>query len=142
MLQGMLCIGLVICKDMDFYDIGCVYVVCDVQLLLVLVWDFSIDGWLYGCMVIMCGVESGFVIVCVVCLGWFILSDDCGCVVVEVLSEQYDVELVGVLLLCDMYMLYVCWGNWFVWLVMVVFVVVLVLVVMLWYGNMLCFQWW
>ncbi|MGN6234897.1 nitrilase-related carbon-nitrogen hydrolase [Dyella sp.] len=135
MLPGTPRIGLAICKDMDFHDIGRAYAARDAQLLLVPAWDFSIDGWLHGRMAIMRGVESGFAIARAARSGRLTLSDDRGRVVAEASSEQHDAELVGALPLRDTHTLYARWGNWFVWLAMAALAAALVLAVMPRHGN-------
>lgn len=116
MLAGEPRIGLAVCKDMDFHDIGRAYAARNAQLLLVPAWDFSIDGWLHGRMAIMRGVESGFAVARAPRSGRLTLSDDRGRVVAEASSEQHDAELVGDLPLRETRTLYSHWGDWFVWL--------------------------
>lgn len=129
LLDGTPRIGLAICKDMDFHDIGRAYAMRDAQLLLVPAWDFSIDGWLHGRMAIMRGVESGFAIARVARSGRLTLSDDRGRVVAEASSERHDAELVGELPLRATHTLYGRWGDWFVWLGVAALAAVLVLAV-------------
>ena len=116
MLDGKPRIGLAICKDMDFQDIGQAYAARHAQLLLVPAWDFSVDGWLHSRMAIMRGVESGFAVARSARSGRLTLSDDRGRVVSEASSEQHDAELVGELPLRETRTLYSRWGNWFAWL--------------------------
>lgn len=130
LLHGTPRIGLAICKDMDFHDIGRAYAMRDAQLLLVPAWDFSIDGWLHSRMAIMRGVESGFAIARAARSGRLTLSDDRGRVVAEASSEQHDAELVGELPLRETHTLYGRWGDWFVWLDLAVLAAMLVLAVM------------
>lgn len=115
MLDGAPRIGLAICKDMDFHDIGRAYAERQAQLLLVPAWDFGADGWLHGRMAIMRGVESGFAIARAARAGRLTLSDDRGRVVAEASSEQHDAELVGDLPLHASRTFYGQWGDWFVW---------------------------
>ena len=135
LLPGTPRIGLAICKDMDFHDIGRAYAAREAQLLLVPAWDFSIDGWLHGRKAIMRGVESGFAIARAARSGRLTLSDDRGRVVAEASSEQHDAELVGALPLRDTHTLYARWGNWFVWLGMAALTAALVGAVMPRRGN-------
>ena len=130
LLHGTPRIGLAICKDMDFHDIGHAYAMRDAQLLLVPAWDFSIDGWLHSRMAIMRGVESGFAIARAARSGRLTLSDDRGRVVAEASSEQHDAELVGELPLRETHTPYGRWGDWFVWLDLVALVALLVPAVM------------
>lgn len=116
MLDGTPRIGLAICKDMDFHDIGFAYAARDAQLLLVPAWDFGIDGWLHSRMAIMRGVEGGFAIARAARSGRLTLSDDRGRVVAEASSEHHDADLVGDLPLRHTHTLYARWGDWFAWL--------------------------
>ena len=116
MLDGWPRIGLAICKDMDFHDIGRAYAARNAQLLLVPAWDFGVDGWLHGRMAIMRGVESGFAIARAARSGRLTLSDDRGRVVAEASSEQHDAEVIGDLPLRASRTLYAEWGDWFAWL--------------------------
>ena len=113
LLDEPLPIGLAICKDMDFHDIGRTYADLGAQLLLVPAWDFGVDGWLHGRMAIMRGVESGFAIARTARRGRLTLSDDRGRVVAEASSEQHDATLVGDLPLHRDRTLYTRWGDWF-----------------------------
>ncbi|OOG57186.1 nitrilase-related carbon-nitrogen hydrolase [Rhodanobacter sp. C03] len=125
LLNGTPRIGLAICKDMDFHDIGHAYAARDAQLLLVPAWDFSIDGWLHSRMAIMRGVESGFAIARAARSGRLTLSDDRGRVVAEASSEKNDAELVGDLPLRETRTLYSHWGDWFAWLDLAALIVLL-----------------
>jgi Apolipoprotein N-acyltransferase len=116
MLEGTPRIGLAICKDMDFHDIGHAYAARRAQLLLVPASDFTIDGWLHSRMAIMRGVESGFAIARAAHSGRLTLSDDRGRVLAEASSEKHDAELVGELPLRETHTLYTKWGDWFAWL--------------------------
>ena len=116
MLEGAPRIGLAICKDMDFHDIGHAYAARHAQLLLVPASDFTVDGWLHSRMAIMRGVESGFAIARAAHSGRLTLSDDRGRVLAEASSEKHDAELVGELPLRETHTLYAQWGDWFAWL--------------------------
>lgn len=126
-LGGTPRIGLAVCKDMDFHDIGQAYAARDARLLLVPAWDFSIDGWLHSRMAILRGVESGFAVARTARSGRLTLSDDRGRVVAEASSEQHDAELVGELPLHETHTLYARWGDWFAWLDLAALIVLLVL---------------
>lgn len=130
LLGGAPRIGLAICKDMDFHDIGRAYAMRDAQLLLVPAWDFSIDGWLHSRMAIMRGVEGGFAIARAARSGRLTLSDDRGRVVAEASSEQHDAELVGELPLRETRTLYGRWGDWFAWLDLAALAALLMLAVL------------
>ena len=116
MLDGTPRIGLAICKDMDFHDIGQAYAARGAQLLLVPAWDFGVDGWLHARMAIMRGVESGFAVVRAARSGRLTLSDDRGRVLAEASSERHGAELVGDLPLRDTRTLYARCGDAFAWL--------------------------
>ena len=116
MLGGTPRIGLAICKDMDFHDIGRAYAARHAQLLLVPAWDFGIDGWLHSRMAILRGVEGGFAIARAARSGRLTLSDDRGRVVAEASSERHDAARVGDLPLYDSHTPYGRWGDWFAWL--------------------------
>lgn len=116
LLEGTPRIGLAICKDMDFHDIGQAYAARHAQLLLVPASDFTVDGWLHSRMAIMRGVESGFAIARAAHSGRLTLSDDRGRVLAEASSEKHDAELVGELPLRETHTLYARWGDWFAWL--------------------------
>lgn len=116
MLDGSPRIGLAICKDMDFHDIGQAYAARGAQLLLVPAWDFSVDGWLHGRMAILRGVEGGFAVARAARSGRLTLSDDRGRVVAEASSEHHDAELVGDLPLRHTRPPYSRCGDLFAWL--------------------------
>ncbi len=116
MLEGSPRIGLAICKDMDFHDIGRAYAARDAQLLLVPAGDFVVDGWLHSRMAVMRGVEAGFAIARIARFGRLTLSDDRGRVVAEASSEKHGTELIGDLPLRETHTLYARWGDWFAWL--------------------------
>lgn len=116
MLPGAPRIGLAICKDMDFHDIGQAYAQRGAQLLLVPAWDFGVDGWLHSRMAMMRGVEDGFAVARAARSGRLTLSDDRGRVVAEASSERHDATLVGDLPLRATRTLYARWGDWFAWL--------------------------
>jgi len=127
MLQGDPRIGLAICKDMDFHDIGEAYAARRAQLLLVPASDFTVDGWLHSRIAIMRGVESGFAVARAAHAGRLTLSDDRGRVVAEASSERRDAELVGDLPLRETHTLYAQWGDWFAWLDVIALAACLVL---------------
>jgi apolipoprotein N-acyltransferase len=116
LLKGSPRIGLAICKDMDFHDIGHAYAERGAQLLLVPAGDFVVDGWLHSRMAIMRGVENGFAVARVARFGRLTLSDDRGRVVAEASSEQHGTELIGDVPLRETHTLYSRWGDWFAWL--------------------------
>lgn len=119
MLAGSPRVGLAICKDMDFHDIGADYAARGAQLLLVPAWDFTVDGWLHSRMAIMRGVESGFAIARAARSGRLTLSDDRGRVLAESSSEHDDAQVIGDLPLRSSHTMYARWGDWFAWLSLV-----------------------
>ncbi|MEO5595552.1 MAG: nitrilase-related carbon-nitrogen hydrolase, partial [Lysobacteraceae bacterium] len=116
LLEGVARVGLAICKDMDFHDIGNAYAARNVQLLLVPAWDFGADGWLHSRMAILRGVESGFAVARAARTGRLTLSDDRGRVLAEASSEHADAAIVGELPLRNTQTPYAGWGDWFAWL--------------------------
>jgi len=127
LLVGKPSIGLAICKDMDFHDIGRAYADRHAQLLLVPASDFEVDGWLHSRMAVVRGVESGFAVARVARAGRLTLSDDRGRVVAEASGEQHAAELVGDLPLHHTTTLYSRLGDWFAWLDLVILAGVLVM---------------
>jgi len=115
--SGGLTMGLAICKDMDFPEIGRAYGTRGVELLLVPAWDFSADGWLHARMAVMRGVEGGFTIARAAKQGMLTVSDPFGRVVAEAASpgEQFSMLVVQVRLK-SVPTLYRRWGDWFAWL--------------------------
>lgn len=116
MLPNVPRIGLAICKDLDFHDIGFAYASRHTQLLLVPASDFDIDGWLHSRMAIVRGIESGFAVARAARSGRLTLSDDRGRVVAEASSEGRGADLVGDIPLYETTTLYTRWGDWFAWL--------------------------
>lgn len=130
MLAGEPRIGLAICKDMDFHDIGNAYAARHAQMLLVPASDFEVDGWLHSRMAVVRGVESGFAVARAARGGRLTLSDDRGRVVAEASSVQRDAELVGDLPLHATTTLYSRLGDWFAWLDLAILAGVLVMAVL------------
>ena len=118
-------IGLAICKDMDFHDIGRAYAARGANLLLVPAWDFGADGWMHARIAIMRGVESGLAVARVARRGNMTLSDDRGRVLAEATDEYGDAQLVGTVPLHQSRTLYALWGDWFAWFIMVLLVFIL-----------------
>lgn len=127
LLEGNPRIGLAICKDMDFHDVGSAYAARHAQLLLVPASDFDMDGWLHSRMAIVRGIENGFAVARAARAGRLTLSDDRGRVVAEASSEQRYAELVGDIPLHNTTTLYARWGDWFAWLDLVGLAYVLIL---------------
>lgn len=116
LLNGTPRIGLAICKDMDFQDIGRGYADLHAQLLLVPASDFDVDGWLHSRMAVVRGIESGFAVARAARAGRLTLSDDRGRVIAEASSEQRSASVIGDLPLHETVTLYTRWGDWFAWL--------------------------
>jgi apolipoprotein N-acyltransferase len=76
-------LGLAICKDMDFPDLGRRYARRGASILLVPAWDFTADGWLHSRMAVLRGVEGGFAVARAARGGRLTLSDDRGRILAE-----------------------------------------------------------
>jgi apolipoprotein N-acyltransferase len=90
MLPGDPRIGVAICKDLDFTDIGPAHARRDARLLLVPAWDFGVDGWMHARIAMLRGVEGGFAMARVARNGALTLSDDRGRVLAEASSANRD----------------------------------------------------
>jgi len=109
--------GIEICKDMDFPRLSREYSAKGVGLLLVLAWDFTLDGWLHGRMAVMRGVESGFTIARAAKQGLLTVSDDRGRILAQ--QDAATVRFASLLATAPVHhdrTLYARWGDWFAWL--------------------------
>ncbi len=88
-------LGLAICKDMDFPDLGRRYARRGASILVVPAWDFAADGWLHSRMAVLRGVEGGFAVARAARGGRLAVSDDRGRVVVE--ADSADEPMVSAL---------------------------------------------
>jgi apolipoprotein N-acyltransferase len=84
-------LGLAVCKDMDFPDLGRRYAERGASILLVPAWDFTADGWLHSRMAVLRGVEGGFAVVRAARGGRLTVSDDRGRVIAEAASADAEV---------------------------------------------------
>jgi apolipoprotein N-acyltransferase len=84
-------LGLAVCKDMDFPDLGRLYAERGASILLVPAWDFTADGWLHSRMAVLRGVEGGFAVARAARGGRLTVSDDRGRVIAEAASADADV---------------------------------------------------
>jgi apolipoprotein N-acyltransferase len=84
-------LGLAVCKDMDFPDLGRLYAERGTSILLVPAWDFTADGWLHSRMAVLRGVEGGFAVARAARGGRLTVSDDRGRVIAEAASAEADV---------------------------------------------------
>lgn len=109
-------IGLAVCKDMDFHDIGHAYADRGASLLLVPAWDFAADGRMHSRMAVMRGIESGFAVARAALRGNLTLSDDRGRIVAETSDERGEASIAGTLPLYGSRTLFARWGDWFAWL--------------------------
>jgi apolipoprotein N-acyltransferase len=110
-------VGVAICKDMDFPDLGRPYSAAGVGLLLVPAWDFVRDAELHSRMAIMRGIEGGFSVARSAADGLLRVSDFRG----EVLAERDSSEAPLTTLLADVPLgrgrtFYGRYGDWFAWL--------------------------
>jgi apolipoprotein N-acyltransferase len=87
-------LGLAICKDMDFPELGRRYARSGASLLLVPAWDFAVDGWLHSRMAVLRGVEGGFAVARAARGGRLTLSDDRGRILAEADSAAAEVASV------------------------------------------------
>jgi apolipoprotein N-acyltransferase len=87
-------LGLAICKDMDFPDLGRRYAQAGASILLVPAWDFGADGWLHSRMAVLRGVEGGFAVARAARGGRLTLSDDRGRILAEADSAAAEVASV------------------------------------------------
>jgi apolipoprotein N-acyltransferase len=88
-------LGLAICKDMDFPDLGRRYAQRGASILLVPAWDFGADGWLHSRMAVLRGVEWSFAVARAARGGRLTLSDDRGRILAE--ADSAAAEVVSVL---------------------------------------------
>jgi apolipoprotein N-acyltransferase len=84
-------LGLAVCKDMDFPDLGRRYAERGASILLVPAWDFTADGWLHSRMAVLRGVEGGFAVARAARGGRLTLSDDRGRILAEATSADAEV---------------------------------------------------
>ena len=110
-------LGLAICKDMDFPELGRAYAERGASLLLVPAWDFTSDGWLHSRMAVLRGVEGGFAVARAARGGRLTISDDRGRVLAEAASAEAPVaSAVGPVRLGRAGTPYATLGDWFGWL--------------------------
>jgi apolipoprotein N-acyltransferase len=76
-------IGVAICKDFDFPDLGRRYGSQGASLMLVPAWDFGSDAWLHSRMAVLRGVESGFYVARSAREGLMLVSDPYGRVITQ-----------------------------------------------------------
>ena len=109
-------LGVAICKDLDFPQLGRDYGNDGTALLLVPAWDFDVDGWWHGRMAVLRGVESGFSIARSPKQGILAVSDDRGRILAERPSNSapFSVLLTAVPVHHEA-TLYARLGNWFGW---------------------------
>jgi apolipoprotein N-acyltransferase len=82
--RGSTRLGLAICKDMDFPELGRGYP--GARIMLVPAWDFGVDRWLHSRMAMLRGVENGYTIVRSARDGLLTVSDRYGRVTAEATS--------------------------------------------------------
>lgn len=83
-------LGLAVCKDMDFPDLGRLYAERGASILLVPAWDFGADGWLHSRMAVLRGLEGGFAVARAARGGRLTLSDDRGRIIAEATSAEAE----------------------------------------------------
>jgi apolipoprotein N-acyltransferase len=113
-------IGIEICRDMDYPELGRRYAKQQVGLVLAPAWDqgLGVDAAWHGHLSLMRGVESGFTMVRDAKVGLLTASDDRG----RILAEQptrsdggLTTMLASVPVRHD-FTLYQVWGDWFAWI--------------------------
>jgi predicted amidohydrolase len=110
-------LGLAICKDMDFPDLGRRYAQRGAQVVLVPAWDFTADGWLHSRMAALRGVEGGFTVARAARGGRLTLSDDRGRILGEADSAQAPTaSVLATARTGPAGTLYATLGDWFGWL--------------------------
>jgi apolipoprotein N-acyltransferase len=87
--------GIEICKDMDFPSPASRYGQADIALLLVLAWDFRVDGWLHSRMALVRAVEQGLPLVRSAREGLLSVSDAYGRVLAQAESGDIPADLMA-----------------------------------------------
>jgi apolipoprotein N-acyltransferase len=106
--------AMAICKDMDFPQWLRLY--SEANLLFVPAWDFEKDGWLHSRMAVLRGVENGFTIVRAARQGRLTVSDYCGRIVGEEVSDHGNAgSLLVQVPVYSINTLYSRWGDWIGW---------------------------
>lgn len=110
-------IGVAICHDLDFEELGRAYSRKKIGLLLVPALDFVSDGWLHGRNAIMQGVEGGYSVARAAQWGLLTISNNNG----EILrrattSLTKPVSIMGNVTLGGGNTFYSRFGDWFAWL--------------------------
>jgi apolipoprotein N-acyltransferase len=115
-----LSVGVAICKDLDFAQLGRAYGRAGAGLLLVPAWDFVSDGWLHSRMAVLRGVENGYAVARAATNGLLTVSDARGRIVAERESSSAPVVLVTALVPVQPGgTLYSGAGDWCAWLCLV-----------------------
>lgn len=110
-------VGIAICKDLDFVDLGRRYSRAGTGLMLVPAWDFGADGWLHSRMAIMRAVEGGYALVRSASMGQLTVSDREGRVIAETASQASEgMTLTARVRPGDRQTPYSRFGDWFAWL--------------------------
>ncbi len=86
-LMGSARLGVAVCKDMHFPQLGRAYGRAGSGLMLVPAWDFGFDGWLNDRLSALRGVESGFSVARAARQGVLSLTDRYGRVVAEAATQ-------------------------------------------------------
>lgn len=123
---GGVSVGLAVCKDLDFPELGRAYGTRGAAVLAVPAYDFHLDGWLHARMAVVRGVESGFAIARSARNGRLTVSDNRGRVRADLASQASP--YVTVLAECPAKpepTLYSHLGDWFGWLAVATFVLVI-----------------
>lgn len=109
-------LGVAICKDMDFTQLGRRYGAAGAGLMLVPAWDFNLDWIRHGHMAVMRGIESGFSVVRSAKGDSLSVSDDRGRILGEIRSNAAPfASLLAAVPVRHERTLFVLWGDWFAW---------------------------
>jgi apolipoprotein N-acyltransferase len=123
--DGHLRMGVAICKDLDFVDIGRAQAAAGTRLLLVPAWDFDRDGWLHARMAIVRAVEAGTALARSARNGLVTVSDAWGRVHARAATDGAEASAVTDVPLGPGTTLYARSGDWFaavcaiIWLILV-----------------------
>jgi len=119
-------LGVAICKDLDFIDIGRAHAAGGTRLLLAPAWDFNRDGWLHARMAVVRAVESGAALARSARNGLVTVSDPYGRVLARAAtSDGAEARAVADVPLGPGTTFYARHGDWFaaacaiVWLILV-----------------------
>jgi apolipoprotein N-acyltransferase len=106
-------LGVAICKDFDFLDIGRAHAAAGTRLLLAPAWDFDRDGWLHGRMAVVRAVEAGSALARSARNGLVTVSDAYGRVYARAATAGAEASAVADVPLGPGTTFYARHGDWF-----------------------------